>query len=66
MANSGSKGFWGGMFRTRERFSLEELNYLYDTLVKHPVVTESNKVSGRGGQVVAAGDATLVAAMVRG
>ena len=40
-----NKGFWGGMFRTRERFSLEELTYLYETLVKHPVVTDSNKVS---------------------
>lgn len=39
-----NKGFWGGMFRTRERFSLEELTYLYETLVKHPVVTDSNKV----------------------
>jgi hypothetical protein len=39
-----NKGFWGGMFRTRERFSLEELTHLYETLVKHPVVTDSNKV----------------------
>eukprot|EP00897_Mesotaenium_endlicherianum_P003075 jgi/Mesen1/2796/ME000170S01896 len=32
-----------GLFRTRDRFSLEELRHLTEQLHRHPVVTEANK-----------------------
>jgi len=37
------KTFWGAMFQRREKFSLEELEYLYEQLLRYPVVTEANR-----------------------
>ena len=44
MAQKG--GFWGSLWGytpPRERFSLEELRYLHDTLIRNSVVTDSNR-----------------------
>lgn len=39
-------GFWGGLLgysAPRERFSLEELRHLHDTLIRNSTVTDSNR-----------------------
>ena len=43
---SAKTGFWGsllGYAPPRERFSLEELRHLHDTLIRNAVVTDSNR-----------------------
>lgn len=40
------RGFWSSLFGTapaHDRFSVEELQYLHSTLLRNPVVNDSNR-----------------------